>query len=37
MTFPTVTEQRLSLEPVAPDPFIAALDRRPAAPNAPRN
>jgi hypothetical protein len=27
MTIPTVTEQRLPLEPVAREPFIATLER----------
>jgi hypothetical protein len=34
MTIPTVTEQRPALEPVGPDPFIAALER--PAPRPPR-
>jgi hypothetical protein len=32
MIIPTVTEQRLSLEPVARDPFIATLERPAPAP-----
>ena len=35
MTFPTVTEIPLRLEPVTPDPFIAPVNRplpRPASP-----
>jgi hypothetical protein len=32
MTIPTVTEQRLPLEPVARDPFIVALERPAPAP-----
>jgi hypothetical protein len=35
MTIPTVTEQRLPLEPVARDPFIATLER-PAPAQTPR-